>query len=156
MFFWNSLAFFYDPMDVGNLISHSSTFSKSSFNFWKFLVHILLKLSLKGFEHYFASMWNGHTCKAVWTLFGIAFLWDWNENWPFPLQVQETLKRLLQHHNSKAPIPQCSGFFMFQVSHSYMTAGKTIALTMHMYTHTHNTHIYLVFGSILGTELLKS
>ena len=48
--------FFYDPLDVGNLISGSSAFSKSSFNIWKFLVHILLKPSLKDFEHCFASM----------------------------------------------------------------------------------------------------
>ena len=48
--------FFYDPVDVGNLISGSSAFSKSSLNFWKFLVHILLKLSLENFEHYFACM----------------------------------------------------------------------------------------------------
>ena len=47
---------FYDTVDVGNLISGSSVFSKSSLNIWKFSVHILLKLSLKDFEHYFASM----------------------------------------------------------------------------------------------------
>ena len=48
--------FFYDPMDVGNLISSSSAFSKSSLNIWKFLVHILLKPSLENFEHYFECM----------------------------------------------------------------------------------------------------
>ena len=48
--------FFYDPTDVGNLISGSSAFSKSSLYIWKFSVHILLKSSLKDFEHYFASM----------------------------------------------------------------------------------------------------
>ena len=48
--------FFYDPADVGNLISSSSAISKSSLYIWKFLVHILLKCSLKDFEHYFASM----------------------------------------------------------------------------------------------------
>ena len=48
--------FFYDPMDVGNLISGSSAFSKSSLYIWKFSVHILLKPSLKDFEHYLASM----------------------------------------------------------------------------------------------------
>ena len=47
---------FYDPADVGNLISGSSTFSKSSFNIWKFMVHVLLKPGLENFEHYFASM----------------------------------------------------------------------------------------------------
>ena len=48
--------FFYDPADIGNLISGSSAFSKPSLYIWKFLVHILLKPSLKGFEHNTASM----------------------------------------------------------------------------------------------------
>ena len=48
--------FFYDPTDVGNLISSSSAFSKSSLYIWKFSVHILLKPGLKDFEHYLASM----------------------------------------------------------------------------------------------------
>ena len=47
--------FFYDPDDVGNLISGSSVFSKSSLNIWKFMVHVLLKPGLENFEHYFAS-----------------------------------------------------------------------------------------------------
>ena len=48
--------FFNDPTDVGNLISGSSAFSKSSLNIWKFMVHVLLKPSLENFEHYFARM----------------------------------------------------------------------------------------------------
>ena len=48
--------FFYDPTDVGNLISGSSAFSKSSLNVWKFSVRILLKPGLENFEHYYASM----------------------------------------------------------------------------------------------------
>ena len=48
--------FFNDPVDVGNLISGSPAFSKSSLNIWKFMVHILLKPGLENFEHYFASM----------------------------------------------------------------------------------------------------
>ena len=48
--------FFYDPTDIGNLISGSSAFSKSSLNSWKFSVHILLKPSLNDFEHDLASM----------------------------------------------------------------------------------------------------
>ena len=78
-------SFFYDPMDVGNFISGSSAFSKSSLNIWKFSFHILLKPSLKDFEHYVASMWNECNCMVVWTFFGIALRWDWNENWPFPV-----------------------------------------------------------------------
>ena len=50
--------FFHDPMDVDNLISGSFAFSKTSFNIWKFLVHVLLKPSLEDFEHYFSSLWN--------------------------------------------------------------------------------------------------
>ena len=48
--------FFNDPMYVGNLISGSSAFSKSSLDIWKFMVHMLLKPSLENFEHYFTSM----------------------------------------------------------------------------------------------------
>ena len=48
--------FFYDPTNVGSLISGSSAFSKSSLNIWKFSVHVLLKPNLENFEHYFASM----------------------------------------------------------------------------------------------------
>ena len=48
--------FFHDPVDVGNLISGSSAFSKTSLNIWKFMVHILLKSGLENFEHYFASV----------------------------------------------------------------------------------------------------
>ena len=48
--------FFDDPADVGNLISGSSIFSKSSLNIWKFMVQVLLKPELENFEHYFASV----------------------------------------------------------------------------------------------------
>ena len=48
--------FFNDPADVGNLISGSSAFSKTSLNIWKFTVHVLLKSGLENFEHYFASV----------------------------------------------------------------------------------------------------
>ena len=77
--------FFYYPMDVGNLISGSSAFSKSSLNIWNFTVYVLWKPCLENFEHYFASMWNECNCVVMWTFFGIAFLWDWNETWPFPV-----------------------------------------------------------------------
>ena len=50
-------------------------------------------------------------------------------DWLDPLAVQGTLKSLLQHHSSKASIPQRSAFFIVQLSHPYVTTGKTIALT---------------------------
>ena len=68
-------------MDVDNLISGSSAFSKTSFYIWKFTVHVLSKPSLENFGHYFASMWNECSSVVVWTFFGITLLWDWNENW---------------------------------------------------------------------------
>ena len=72
-----------DLTDVGNLISGSSVFPKSSLNIWEFMGPVLLKSDLEDFEHYFTSMWDECNCAVVWTFFGIAFLWDWNENWPF-------------------------------------------------------------------------
>ena len=64
---------FNDPVDIGNLISGSSAFSKTSLSIWKFTVCVLLKPGLKNFEHYFASMWDECNCMVVWTFFGIAF-----------------------------------------------------------------------------------
>ena len=59
----------------------------------------------------------------------ISFRMDWLDL----LAVQGTLKSLLQHHSSKASILQCSAFFIVQLSHSYMTTGKTIALTRQIF-----------------------
>ena len=75
--------FLYDPMDVDNLISGSSAFSKCNLYIWKFSVHVLLKPSLKDFEQYLASMWNEKNCRVVWPFFGIALLLDWKEIWSF-------------------------------------------------------------------------
>ena len=70
--------FFYDPVDVGNLISGSSVSLKPSLNIWKFSVHILLKPSLENFEHYFASLWDecnfGHSLALPF--FGIGMKTD--------------------------------------------------------------------------------
>jgi len=98
-------SFFYNPTDTGNLIFGSSAFPKSSLYIWKFLVHILLKPRLKDFKHYLASMWNECNCAIVWTFFGIALLWDWNENWPFPvlwplLSFPNLLAYWVQHFHS--------------------------------------------------------
>ena len=74
---------FYEPMDVGNFIPSSFAFTKSSMYIWKFLVHVLP--ILKDFQHYLASLWNEHNCAVVWAFFGIALIYNWNENWPFPV-----------------------------------------------------------------------
>ena len=97
--------FFDGTTDVGNLISDSSAFSKSSLNIWKFSVHVLLKPSLENVEHYFASVWDECKRVVIWTFLGIAFFWDWNENWPFPvlwplLSFPNLLTYWVQHFNS--------------------------------------------------------
>ena len=84
--------FFDDPADVGNLISGSSVFSKTSLNIREFMVHVLLKPGLENFEHYFTIMWDECNCVVVWAFFGIAFLRNWNENWPFPGAIAEFFK----------------------------------------------------------------
>ena len=75
--------FFKEPVDVSNLISGSSAFSKFRLTIWKFIVHILLKPGLVNFEHFFTTLWDECNCVVVWVFFGIAFLWHWNENWHF-------------------------------------------------------------------------
>ena len=72
---------------------------------WKFSVHILLKPGLENFEHYFASVWDEWNFVVVWTFFDIALLWDWNENWPFPvlwplLSFPNLLAYWVQHFHS--------------------------------------------------------
>ena len=97
--------FFNDSTNVGNLISGSSTFSKTNLNIWKFTVHVLLKSGLQNFEHYITSMWDECNSAAVWAFFGIAFLWDWNGNWPLPvpwplLNFPNLLTYWVQHFHS--------------------------------------------------------
>ena len=80
MFFLELSCFSYDPTYVGNLISWSSAFSRSSMNIWNFPVHILLKFGLENFENYFGRVWDECNRAVVCTFFGISHLWDWNEN----------------------------------------------------------------------------
>ena len=56
MLFLEFSCFFYAPTDVGNLISGSSAFSKTSLNIWEFMVHVLLKPGLENLKHYFTSV----------------------------------------------------------------------------------------------------
>ena len=65
--------FFNDPVVVGNLISGSSAFSKSSLDIWKFTVQVLLKPGLKNFEHYFTSVWDECNCAVVWAFLALHF-----------------------------------------------------------------------------------
>ena len=103
--FLEFLCFLYDPTNIGNLLFGSFAFSKSNLYIWKFSVHVLLKPSLKDFEHNLTSMWYEHNCTVVWTFFGISLLWDWNENWHFSvlwplLNFPNLLGYSVQHFHS--------------------------------------------------------
>ena len=77
--------FLHDPLDVGNLTSGSSTSLKPSLHIQKFSIHIMLKSILKDFECNLVSRWDEYNWIVLWTFFVIVPLWDWNENWPFPV-----------------------------------------------------------------------
>ena len=83
MFFWNSLAFsiIQQMLAIWSLVplpflNPAWTSGSSCFMY-------LLNPGLENFEHYSTSVWDECNCAVVWTFFGIAFLWDWNEIWPF-------------------------------------------------------------------------
>ena len=86
------------------------------------MVHVLLKPGLENFEHSFTSVWGECSCAVVWVFFGIAFLWDWNENWPFPVlwpllsfpnfydQPRQHVKKQKHHFANKGLSSQGYGF----------------------------------------------
>ena len=84
-------SFFYDPTDVGNLISGSSAFSKSSLNIWKFSVHVLLKHCLENFEHYFARVWASQVAQHLPAK---------GETWVQSLGREDPLEKEMATHSS--------------------------------------------------------
>ena len=95
MFFWNALAF----SMIQRMLAIWSLVPLPFLNqFQRLKVHVLLKPDLENFEHYFASVWDECNCAVVWTFFGIALLWYWNENLPFPvLWPQQRFPNLLAY-----------------------------------------------------------
>ena len=81
--FLEFLCFLYDPENVCNLISGSSAFSQPSLDFWKFLVHVMLKPSMQDFKHDLTSMGNECDCPMVKTLFTAIIHGNWDEYWLF-------------------------------------------------------------------------
>ena len=79
--FLELFCFFHDPVDVGNLISGSSVFLKPAWT--SGTSQFTYCWSLENFELYFTNVWDECNCVVVWAFFGIAFLWDWDENWLF-------------------------------------------------------------------------
>ena len=85
MFLLKFSCFLYNPANVGNLISSSSSFSKHSLNIWKFLVLIMLKPNMQDFKHYLTSMRDEWNCLMLSTVFGNTLLGNWGKDWPFPV-----------------------------------------------------------------------
>ena len=152
--FSGTLLFFDGPADVGNLISGSSAFSKTSLNIREFTVHILLKAGLENFEHYFTSVWDACNCAIVWAFFGIAFLWDWNENWPFPvlwplLSFPNLLTCWVQHFIALVKSNKLNQLY-----------GKMMTMTKHLgswecdivlsHGHDQNYHVESILVTYLG------
>ena len=130
MFFLEFSCFFYDSMDVGNLVSASSAFSKFNLNIWKFLVYAPLKPSLEIFEHYFANIWDDYNCVVVWivTLFTSPLYKHWVEenrgcltstNWVTSLfSVSSSMYAIWWchlHEPIQVPPPQTSLSHIFQL-----------------------------------------
>ena len=148
-------------MDVGYLISGSSAFSKPNLIIWKFSVHVLLKPSLENFEHYFTSVWNEYNCVVVWMFFGIAYLWNWNENGPFPV-----LWPLLSFPNLLAywywPTDLKCYFQFSSASQSYPTLCNPMNNSIpglpvhHQLPEFTQTHVHRVSDAIQPSPLLSS
>ena len=105
MFSWNSLAFsmIQQMLAIWSLVPLlflKPAWASGSSRF----TYCWMKPGLENFEHYFTSVWDECNCAVVWAFFGIPFLWDWNENWPFlvlwPLLSFPNLRtEILDHHN---------------------------------------------------------
>ena len=86
------------------------------------------------------SRWPKYWCFSISPSNEYSGLISFRMDWLYLLAVQGTLKSRLQHHSSTASILQCSAFFMVELSHPYMTTGKTIALTRWTMVGTLNVH----------------
>ena len=141
---------FHDPTDIGNLISRSSAFSKSSLHIYLevFASHTF-KPIFKDFEHNLPSMWNECSCVVIWTFFGIALLWDWNVPvlWPL-LSFPNLLTYWLQHSNSIF-----FGFCLFVCLLQYEMAINRTAWTSKNYLIQHVTKIFYV-SKVNGSNVL--
>ena len=163
--------FFHDPVDVGNMISGPSDFSKSSLKIWKFTVHVLLKPSYENFEHYFAKMWVEGHCVVVWTLLGIAFLWiriktvifqSCGHCWVFEIcwhiECSSLTASSLRTWNSSSGIPSPSlGLFIVMLPKTHLTSHSTMSASRWVNTPPWlSGHEYLFYRLILVILVISS
>ena len=170
MLLWNYLAFS-TPDGCWQFDLCPSAFSKSILNIWKFTVHVLLKPGLENVDHYFASMWDECDCVVVWTFFGIALLWDWNENWPLQYCGHCWIFQICWHidwstftasffkiWNSSAGIPSPPlALFIVMLPKTHLTShsrmpGSTWVITPSWLSGSLRSFLYSSSGSILVTS----
>ena len=154
---------FDDPVDVGNLISGFSAFSKASLNIWKFMVHVLLKPGLENFEHYPTSMWHECNCAVLsifWHCLSLGLEWKLtfsHDHTKFQSREFGTWNPL---YAPKAKKINKSGPFKGLVTrrcHKPRITINTILGTWSTHTHTHThthvyKHIYLIYARTLNTS----
>jgi len=107
-----------------------------------------------GSSHQVAKVWSFSFSISPYNEYSglISFMMDWLD----VLAVQGTLKNFLQHHGSKASILWCSAFFIVQLSHSYMTIGKTIALTRWIFVNKLISLLFNILSRLVITFLPRS
>ena len=171
--------FFNDSVNVGNLISGSSTFSKSSLHIWKFSVQVLLKPGLENFEHYFASMWDECNCAVVWTFFGIGMKTDLFQScghcWVFQIcwhiECSTFIASSLRIWNSLAGIasPPLALFVVMlpkaqSTSQSRVSCSRWVitpswlsgSLRSFLYRSCYSRHLFLISSAFVRSILLLS
>ena len=137
--------FFNDTADVGDLISGSSAFSKSSLNSWKFMVHVLLKPCLENFEHYFASMWDKCNCMVVRTFFGIVTI-QYLSLVSLSIMPSESIhiipsgKISLLFKNNNIPLCVCMCMYIHLYITSHVYTYNTVSLYIYIYIYHYIKH----------------
>ena len=140
MFFWNSLAFSMTQWMLALWSLVPLPFLKPVWTSVITLFTYCISLAWR-IEHYFAGVWDESNCVVVWTCFGIAFLWDWNENWPFPvLRLLPSFPNLLAIEcstftasyfriwNSSTGIPSLPlALFVVMLSKAHLTSHSRIS-----------------------------
>ena len=141
MLFWNSFAFSMIQWMLAIWPLAPLPFLNPACNIWKFSVHILLKSSLENFDNYLTRMWNKCICVVVYTFSGISLLWNWHENWPFPvlwplLSLPNLLAYWVQHFhsisfriwNSSTGIPSPPlALFLVMLSKAHLTSHSKMS-----------------------------
>ena len=142
-----------------------------------------MKSRLENFEHYFPSMWNEYNCVVLWAFFGIAFLWDWNENWPFPalghcwvFQIYwhiecSTFTASFRIWNSSAGIPSAPpALFIVILSKAHLTLHSKMfgsrrmitppwlseSLRSFLYSPMYYCHLFLISSAFVRSILFLS